>query len=195
MVIAVDIYSFFYAAIPSEGVLALEDLHTIVREVWLPRYDAELETERASRRKGRPKSTREQKIEELKLREAEEYRTGLGAFHCKHTLRISQFTPFIEVVDLTEPTNVGLFRKWDQKESAYTQQLRFIRISSAQPDLYTVSRYGHHPTLPKAPKPAPPAATEPQPTGDVAMDEDEVPLLLDPSRFSSTIMGMDEIPS
>ena len=73
-----DIYSFFYAAIPAEGVLTLEDMHTIVREVWLPRYDAELEAEHASRRKGRPKSTKEQKIEELKLREAEEYRTGLG---------------------------------------------------------------------------------------------------------------------
>ncbi|KIP10033.1 hypothetical protein PHLGIDRAFT_55649, partial [Phlebiopsis gigantea 11061_1 CR5-6] len=120
----VDIYSFFYAAIPSEGVLALQDLHTIVQKVWLPRYDDELETERASRRKGRPKSTREQKIEELKLHEAEEYRTGL------------------EVLDLTEPTNVGLFRQWDQKELAYIQQLRFIRISSAQPDVYTVARYG-----------------------------------------------------
>ena len=73
-----DLFSFFYAAIPAEGILALEDMHTIIREVWLPRYDAELEAEQASRRKGRPKSTKEQKIEELKLRESEEYRTGLG---------------------------------------------------------------------------------------------------------------------
>lgn len=74
----VDIFGFFYAAIPTEGVLTLEDLHTIIREVWISRYDDELEAERTSRRKGRPKSTKEQKIEELKLREAEEYRTGLG---------------------------------------------------------------------------------------------------------------------
>ena len=79
MLLVVDIFSFFYAAIPTEGVLALEDMHTILREVWVSRYDAELEAERASRRKGRPKSTKEQKIEELKLRESEEYRTGLGA--------------------------------------------------------------------------------------------------------------------
>ena len=74
----VDIYSFFYHAIPPEGVLTLQDLHTVIRDVWLPRYDGVLEEEKASRRPGRPKSTREQKIEELKLREAEEYRTGLG---------------------------------------------------------------------------------------------------------------------
>lgn len=74
----VDIYSFFYHAIPPEGVLSLEDLHTIVRDVWLARYDGVLEEEKAARRPGRPKSTREQRIEELKLREAEEYRAGLG---------------------------------------------------------------------------------------------------------------------
>lgn len=50
----VDLYSFFYAAIPSEGVLTLQDLHTIIQEVWLTRYDDELEAERAQRRKGRP---------------------------------------------------------------------------------------------------------------------------------------------
>lgn len=51
----VDIFGFFYAAIPTEGVLTLEDLHTIIREVWISRYDDELEAERTSRRKGRPK--------------------------------------------------------------------------------------------------------------------------------------------
>ena len=74
----VDLYGFFYAAILSQGVVTLEDLHTIIREIWLTRHDAELEEERASRRKGRPKSVKEQKIEELKLRETEEYRTGMG---------------------------------------------------------------------------------------------------------------------
>jgi translation machinery-associated protein 16 len=75
---AVDVYSFFYDALPTEGVLSLEDLHTIIRDIWLPRYDPELEEEKAARRKGRPKSVREQKIEDLKLREAELYRTGMG---------------------------------------------------------------------------------------------------------------------
>jgi translation machinery-associated protein 16 len=80
MFYTVDLYNFFYAAIPTEGVLTLQDLHTIIQDVWLTRYDGELEVERAQRRKGRPKSTKEQRIEELKLRESEEYRAGLGAF-------------------------------------------------------------------------------------------------------------------
>lgn len=74
----VDIFSFFYATLPAEGVLSTDDLHSIIRDLWLPRFDTELEEEKAARRKGRPKSVREQKIEEIKLREAEEYRTGLG---------------------------------------------------------------------------------------------------------------------
>ena len=105
---------------------------------------------------------------------------------------------FAEVIDLTEPANVALFRKWDQKESAYIQQLRFIRISSDHPDVFTVSRYGQHPSLPKPPKPiiAPSAPDSLPSSTDVAMDEDEAQLLLEPAlRFSSTIMGMDEIPS
>lgn len=73
-------YGFFYHAIPEEGVLTLEELHQIIREVWLMRFDEELEQEKATRRKGRPKSAKEVKLEELKLREAEEYRTGMGKF-------------------------------------------------------------------------------------------------------------------
>lgn len=75
---SVDIYNFFHAALPTEGVLSLEDLHTIVRNVWLSRFDFELEEEQAARRKGRPKSVKEQKIEDLKVREVELYRTGMG---------------------------------------------------------------------------------------------------------------------
>lgn len=112
--------------------------------------------------------------------------------YCSHN------DPFVEVVDLTDAANVALFRKWDQKDSAYIQQLRFIRISSAQPDVFTVSRYGQHFSLAKPPKPVPAAAAAGPSTSstEVAMEEDEAPLLLEPiARFSSTIMGMDEIPS
>jgi translation machinery-associated protein 16 len=45
----------------------------------LTRFDEELEQERAVRRKGRAKSAKEIKLEDIKLREAEEYRTGMGA--------------------------------------------------------------------------------------------------------------------
>ena len=79
----------------SEGgsALTLPELHELVTDVWLTRHDAELEEERAARRKGRPKSTKECKLEETKLREAEEYRTGLGEFHAArspHNLLLSQ---------------------------------------------------------------------------------------------------------
>lgn len=76
--ISADIYSFFYKALPPEGVLSLEELHLIVRDIWMSRFDSEIEEEKNARRKGRPKSVKEQKLEEIKLREAEEYRTGLG---------------------------------------------------------------------------------------------------------------------
>lgn len=110
----------------------------------------------------------------------------------------SHNVPSVEVVDLTDAANVALFRKWDQKDSAYIQQLRFIRISSAQPDVFTVSRYGQHFSLSKPQKLAPAVAAAGPSTlsTDVVMEEEEAPLLLEPtSRFSSTIMGMDEIPS
>lgn len=51
-----------------------------MRDIWLPRFDQDLEAEKASRRKGRPKSTKEQKLEEQKLRDIEEYRTGIGEY-------------------------------------------------------------------------------------------------------------------
>lgn len=73
-----DVYGFFHHALPPEGVLTLDDLHAVVRDVWLTRHDAELQQERVARRKGRPKSTKEVKLEEIKLRESEEYRTGIG---------------------------------------------------------------------------------------------------------------------
>ena len=73
-----SIYNFFYHSLPPEGELSLEELHFVVREVWLARLDPEIEAERAARRKGRPKSTKEQKLEEQRLRESEVYRTGMG---------------------------------------------------------------------------------------------------------------------
>ncbi|KAF9219817.1 hypothetical protein BS17DRAFT_664944, partial [Gyrodon lividus] len=124
-----DVYGFFYHALPSEGVLTLGELHSVIRDVWLTRHDGELEKERAARRKGRPKSTKEMKLEEIKLRESEQYRTG------------------IEVPDLTHEATVELFRKWDQKEVAFIQLLRFIRISSADPAVTVVSKSGQHHTL------------------------------------------------
>ncbi|KAF5383605.1 hypothetical protein D9615_003496 [Tricholomella constricta] len=66
------------------------------------------------------------KLEEIKLRESEDYRTGM------------------EVPDLTHPATVEVFRGWDQKELAYIQLLRFIRITSVEPAVVVVSRQGKH---------------------------------------------------
>lgn len=124
-----DVYGFFYHALPPEGVLSLQELHSLVRDAWLTRHDHELEEEKSARRKGRPKSMKEVKLEEIKLRESEEYRTGM------------------EVLDLTHTANVELFRKWDQTEAAYVQMLRFIRITSTDPTVAVLSRPGRHPSL------------------------------------------------
>lgn len=75
-----DLYGFFHHAMPEEGVLTLEELHQLVRDTWLTRFDEELECHRLARRSGRPKSTKEMRLEELKLREAETYRTGMGTY-------------------------------------------------------------------------------------------------------------------
>ena len=55
--------------------------------------------------------------------------------------------PTTEVPDLTHEINVELFRGWDQKEGGYLQMLRYIRISSTDPEKIVVSRPGHHPRL------------------------------------------------
>jgi len=134
----VDVLNFFFNALPPEGELSLEELHVIVRDIWLARHDEELEQERAARRKGRPKSAKEQKLEEIKLKEVEEYRTGL------------------EIPDLMHEVNVELFRKWDQKQAGYLQLLRFIRISSSDPQNAVLSRSGKHPLLISVPNPSVP---------------------------------------
>lgn len=53
------------------------ELHGLIRGM-LARNDQELEQERAARRKGRPKSVKETKLEDAKLVESELYRTGMG---------------------------------------------------------------------------------------------------------------------
>lgn len=62
--------------------MTLEELHGIIRDVWLARHDDELLAEQKARRKGRPKSTRESELEDIKLRESEMYRTGMGKSCC-----------------------------------------------------------------------------------------------------------------
>ncbi|KAF8159646.1 hypothetical protein B0H34DRAFT_704311 [Crassisporium funariophilum] len=166
----VDLYGFFYHAMPEEGLMELDDLHHIVRDIWLSRFDEELDTERATRRKGRPKSAKEVKLEDMKLREAEIYRTGM------------------EVIDLTHGPTVEIFRRWDQKEVAFIQLLRFIRIFSTNEELAVVSRPGKHFSI------IGPTANVVDTDAMDVLDEEvpqlqPAPTLLSPS---STIMTMDD---
>jgi translation machinery-associated protein 16 len=83
-----------------------------------------LQTEQATRRKGRPKSAKENQLEEIKRHDAEEYRTGL------------------ELPDLTDQHNVSLFRQWDGVDISYLRILRFIRICGEFPDVVHLARMG-----------------------------------------------------
>ncbi len=58
--------------------MSLEELHAVIRDVWLTRHDVELNEEMKNRRKGNPKSAKQSKLENIKNMESEEYRTGLG---------------------------------------------------------------------------------------------------------------------
>jgi len=171
----IDVYSFFYHAIPPDsGVLTLEELHDVVQNIWLTRHDIDLETEQVARRKGRPKSAKELKLEEIKLREAEEYRTGM------------------EVIDLTHAPTVELLRKWDQKEFAYIQMLRFVRISSSDPTISTISKPGKHHTLCNMDHSE---SLRDQEMGTVVEASVQQEFLGEPvTRFSSTMMTMDGPP-
>ncbi|KIJ55331.1 hypothetical protein M422DRAFT_23933 [Sphaerobolus stellatus SS14] len=130
----VDKFAFFLHAIPPEApVVSLEELHTIIREIWLKRHDAELEKERAARRKGRPKTSKQMQLEEMVVRETEEYRTGL------------------EVPDITHAPTVKIFRQWGQTGVGFLDLLRYIRISSENPSSVVVSRPGKHDSITNIP--------------------------------------------
>jgi translation machinery-associated protein 16 len=174
---------------PEGGVLTLGELHDIIKDVWLIRHDVELEAEQAARRKGRPKSPKEMKLEEIKLREAEEYRTGMGKMHGNFIFYKPLTKLCAEVVDLTHAPTVKLFRGWDQREFAYIQMLRFIRISSSNPLEFTVSKPGKHYSLRKDDNADLSRDQEMDTIGDTSVQDF---LAEPPARFSSTIMAMDE---
>ena len=96
----------------------------MVQSLWLTRHDSALEEEHSARRKGRPKSAKEHHLEELKLQDAEEYRTGL------------------DLPDLTDAANVALFRKWDGIDASYLRILHFIRICGEFPEVIHIARIG-----------------------------------------------------
>ncbi|KZP01685.1 hypothetical protein CALVIDRAFT_552025 [Calocera viscosa TUFC12733] len=109
--------------------LTLSEVHGILRDVWLTRFDHLIEAEQAARRKGRPRSTKEDKLLEQKMKDTEDYRTGL------------------EIPDLTHPATVALFRKWNADDPGFLPLLRWIRVSSESPQEAIVSKAGNQKAL------------------------------------------------
>ncbi|KAG8825115.1 hypothetical protein FRC17_008827 [Serendipita sp. 399] len=164
-------YAFFLRELPPDvPSLTLVELHDLIKNVWLTKYDLALQEERALRRKGRPKSSREDQLEELKKEEAEEYRTGL------------------ELPDLLDAHNVGLFRQWDGIDVNYLHVIRFIRICGEFPDIVHVARLGRD-------KDVPPANVDQAVAVENNMDIDvEKKSITELGRLGSTMLGMDDIP-
>ncbi|KAG8969553.1 hypothetical protein FRC03_001992 [Tulasnella sp. 419] len=121
----IDRFVFFYHALPLDvPCLTLAEIHELIRDVWVTRHDSAIAAEEAARRKGRPRSVREEKLRALRTAELEEYRTGL------------------EIPDLTDAPTVEMFRKWENAEPGYLPILRLIRVSSTKPDEIIVSSQG-----------------------------------------------------
>ncbi|KAF7309730.1 hypothetical protein MIND_00344800 [Mycena indigotica] len=117
-----EFYSFIQSRLPPDSTyLSLPEIHAILA-VWVSRHGAEISLEQTARRKGRPKSAKETKLEEVQLREVENYKTG------------------VEIPDLTDRDMLQKFRQWDMKSLGYAHTLRFIRVSSLQQDMAVVSR-------------------------------------------------------
>ncbi|KAF8814202.1 hypothetical protein BYT27DRAFT_7334539 [Phlegmacium glaucopus] len=99
---------------PEEGVLSLQDLRHIISDIWLTRFDEDLEKERSS--------SKEIKLEERKLLGAELYRTGMGT----RSALTRELITVEEIIDLTHGPTVAIFRRWDKEDLAFIQRIRFI---------------------------------------------------------------------
>lgn len=109
-----------------------------------------------------------------------------------------ELIPIKEIIDLTHGPTVEIFRRWDQKELAFIQLLRFIRISSGEPEIAVLSKPGKHFSILEST-----TVSEGGDPMDVMMEKEDlsnsVPQLPQfgdpPLRFSSTIMAMDDPPT
>ncbi|EJU03563.1 hypothetical protein DACRYDRAFT_77207 [Dacryopinax primogenitus] len=128
--VIVDRNVFFLHALPEDAIaLTLSDVHDILRDVWLARFDHLIEAEQAARRSGRPRSTKEDKLLEMKRQNTEEYRTG------------------IDIPDLTHLATVALFRKWNADDPGFLTLLRWIRVTSENPHEVVLVREGNEKAL------------------------------------------------
>ncbi|KAG8894064.1 hypothetical protein FRB99_001546, partial [Tulasnella sp. 403] len=121
----IDRFVFFQHALPSDvESLSLSEVHEIIQDIWLHRHDKQLAEEQGRRRKGEPRSAKEDKILAQIEMEKEEYRTGL------------------EIPDLTDPPTVEVLRKWEDGDPNYLPLLRLVMVYSDDPDKATLTRPG-----------------------------------------------------
>lgn len=74
-----DRFGFWFHALPPDTkALTLDELHGIIGDIWLTRHDEAIQSEKSTRRKGRPPSKREVELQALKIQDEQDYRTGLG---------------------------------------------------------------------------------------------------------------------
>jgi translation machinery-associated protein 16 len=90
---------------------------------------------------------------------------------------------------------VEIFRRWDLKELGFIQLLRFIRISSSEPEVVVLSKPGKHFSILEST-----TISEGGDPMDVVMEKHDssvaqLPELGEPCllQFSSTMMTMDNI--
>ncbi|KAG8993845.1 hypothetical protein FRB90_000582 [Tulasnella sp. 427] len=120
-----DRFVFFHHALPPDvPALTLSEVHEIIKDVWLKRHDVAIAEEAATRRKGEPRSSKEDKLQAAKEAEAEEYRSGL------------------EIPDLTDPMTVELFRRWEDGDPNYLPLLRMIKVSGSDLEKSVIVRKG-----------------------------------------------------
>ncbi|WFD07335.1 translation machinery-associated protein 16 [Malassezia vespertilionis] len=115
----------------SESKTHLPDLyafHDFICTFYLGRHQEVLEGLRNEQRPGRPKNKQLSALENLIAVEEQEYYEG------------------VEVPDLTNAANVELLREWKGDPQALPN-FRFVRISGAVRDMFTVVQEGNHKRL------------------------------------------------
>lgn len=89
-----DRFVFFHHALTSDvPSLTLPEIHDIIKDVWLHRHDVAIAEEAATRRKGEPRSSKEDKLLAAKEADKEEYRTGLGKARSPYSFLLPPLTP------------------------------------------------------------------------------------------------------
>ncbi|KAF1980942.1 hypothetical protein K402DRAFT_415745 [Aulographum hederae CBS 113979] len=103
--------SYILSALPAEATILSIPQTQDVLATYLCRHDAELESEKTSRRPGRPASSREAQLKKIRDSEEKEYNSGFW------------------IPDLGDADNVAKFRNWGGTWGGLSV-LKFVRITT-----------------------------------------------------------------